>query len=155
MKKQRLGMYRKIEIGRKQLPGMSDNDFFRDWLESKFGERSRKKLSNAELARLIDELACMGAVFTSKGSNKAKTPHARPDWMEIPDGSPNAAMKRKICAIWKKLGYSMTSLQTRVKREFDVPTLLWLHDEKHLSRLLNDLIKREKAFDRKQIASDR
>ena len=151
---ERLGLYKKIEIGRDQLPEMDDDTFFRDWLENNYGKRSRTDLSVPQLVRVVDAFAKMGAVFTSGGTNKKSKPHVRPDWMEIPEGTANAPMKREICAIWRKLGYSMTSLETRVKREFGVPTLLWLHDEKKLSILLTDLQKREKAFDKKRAASE-
>ena len=150
----RLGLYKKIEIGRNQLPEMDDDEYFRDWLESNYKARSRTKLSNAQLARVVDMFSEMGAVFTSGGTAKKRKPHARPDWIEIPEGVCHAQEKRAICAIWKKLGYSMTSLNTRVEREFKAPNLLWLHDIDKLARLLSDLQKREKAFDKKQAVSE-
>lgn len=151
---ERLGLYRKIEIARDQLQEMDDDTYFRDWLEQHYGKRSRTDLSVPQLVRVVNDFASMGAVFTSGGTNKKIKPHVRPDWMEIPENTPNAPMKRQICQIWRKLGYSMTSLETRVKREFGTHTLLWLHDEKKLSALLTDLQKREKAFDKKRAASE-
>lgn len=146
---QRLGMYRKIEVARKQLPEMGDDDFFRDWLEQNFGKRSRKDLSNSQLARLVNNLGKLGAVYTSAGTNKQSKPHVRPDFMEIPDDVPFAMEKRKVCAIWRKLGYSMTSLETRVKRAFGVHTFAWLHDGEKISILLSDLQRRERALEKK------
>ena len=157
---ERLGMYRKIEIGRKQLPEMGDDDFFRDWLDKNFGKRSRTELSGAELSRVVDLFTGLGAVFVSKKAapkkrtNNKQTPHARPDWIEVPENVPCAKEKREICAIWRKLGYSMTSLETRIKRQFGQPTIMWVHDKVKISALLSDLQKRERAFDKKQAASE-
>lgn len=154
--KERLGLYGKIEIGRKQLPEMDDDAYFADWLEDNLGKRSRTELSVPQLSRVVDMFTTMGAVFTSKQaaprerSNSKKTPHARPDWIEIPDTVPHAKEKRQICQIWRKLGYSLTSLETRVKRQFKQPSIMWIHDEKQLSRLLTDLQKRERTFDAKR-----
>ena len=156
---ERLGLYRKIEIGRDQLPQMNDDDYFRDWLEENFEKRSRTQLNGAELSRVIDLFTGLGAVFVSKKaapkkrSNNKQTPHARPDWIEVPENVPFAKEKREICAIWRKLGYSMSSLETRVKRQFGVATIMWVHDREKLSRLLSDLQKRELAFDKKRAAA--
>ena len=146
----RISLYKKIEVARKQLPHMNDDDFFRDYLEDNFKVRSRKELTTTQLIRLVDMLARAGAVYTSKGSNKKVTPKARPDWIEVPDGTPFADEKRKICAIWKKLGYSMTSLETRVKRQFNLASFAWLKEKQPIMTLLTDLQKRERTFDRKQ-----
>lgn len=148
--KNRRPLYAKIEIGRKQLEGMDDEDFFRDWLELHFGVRSRKELSFQELSVCIALLAKLGAEFKSADPNKKPRPHARPDWIEIPDSTTYPEMKRAICKIWKNLNYSMTSLETRVKRQFGLPSLLWMSDQKELSALLTDLQKRESRLIKKQ-----
>jgi hypothetical protein len=150
-KEKRLAMYRKIEIGRRQLPMMDDDDVFRDFLAGRFyGKRSRKDLGFPELKRLVDLLARMGAVYTNKKSNKRRERnYVRPDWIEIPDDDPNAAVKRSICAIWRKLGYAMTSLETRIERAFGVISILGLHNEKELNALLSDLQRREKSFEKR------
>jgi hypothetical protein len=154
VKAKRLAMYRKIEIARRQLRGLDDDDVFHDFLESRFyGKRSRKDLTMQELTRLVDLLGRMGAHYTTKKSNKRRErPYVRPDWIEIPDNDPNALTKRAICAVWRKLGYAMTSLETRIERAFGVLSILALHDENKLSVLLTDLQKREKSFDKKQAA---
>ena len=157
---ERLGLYGKIQIGRDQLPEMGDKVFFADWLEKNFGERSRTQLSNPQLSRVVDLFTGMGAVFVSKKAapkkrtNNKQTPQARPDWIEVPENVPHAKEKREICAIWRKLGYSMTSLETRIKRQFGQPTIMWVHDKAKLSALLSDLQKRERAFDKKRADSE-
>lgn len=146
----RFALYKKIEVGRKQVPEMADEDFFRDWLESNFGQRSRTKLSINQLSRVIDMLAKAGAEYTSRGTNKKTRGHVRPDFLTVPESDSHAQQKKAICAIWKKLGYSMTSLETRVKREFGVASFAWLQDGAKIDRLLTDLQRREKAFEKKQ-----
>lgn len=148
-------LYAKVEIARKQLPEMDDDEFFYDWLTKEFGSEdkpitSKKQLSYKQLCRLVDLLGRMGAAFTSGGKNKKNRPHVRPDFIEIPEGAKHVGMKKQICAIWKKLGYSMSSIETRIERQFGVPSFLWLHDKEKLSALLSDLQKRERAFDKKK-----
>lgn len=153
-KKMRLGLYRKVEIARKQLPNM-DEEAFRDLLRAEFGVSSRKDMSVNQLSRLVQLFASRyGVTYTApaKSRNNHVTPHGRPDWVEITDSMPYAAEKRQILAIWRKLGYSMTSLDTRVKRAFGVPLFVWMQDGEKIGILLSDLQRREKAFDKKRKA---
>lgn len=152
--KMRLGLYRKIEIARKQLPNM-DEEAFRGLLRSEFGVSSRKDMSVNQLSRLVQLFAAQyGVTYTApaKSRNRKVTPHGRPDWVEITDSMPYAAEKRQILAIWRKLGYSMTSLDTRCKRAFGVPVFVWMQDGGQISTLLSDLQRREKAFEKKRKA---
>ncbi len=148
----RLGLYRKIEIARKQLPDM-DEAAFRGLLRAEFGVDSRKNMSVNQLSRLVQHFAAQhGVTYTApvKSRNPHVTPHGRPDFVEITDSMPYAREKRQILAIWRKLGYSMTSLDTRVQRAFGVHCFVWLQDGEQVSVLLSDLQRREKAFDRKK-----
>ena len=151
--KMRIGLYRKIEIARKQLPHM-DEEAFRDLLRLEFGVSSRKDMNMHQLSRLVQLFAAeYGVTYTApaKSRNWRVTPHGRPDWIEITDSMPFAAEKRQILAIWRKLGYSMSSLDTRVRRAFGCPCFVWLKNEEQISTLLSDLQRREKAFDRRHI----
>ena len=65
---------------------------------------------------------------------------------------PYAREKRQILATWRKLGYSMTSLDTRVKRAFGIHCFVWLQNGEQISTLLSDLQRREKAFEKKRKA---
>ena len=148
----RLGLYRKIEIARKQLPNM-DEEAFRGLLRSEFGVSSRKDMNIHQLSRLVQLFAAQyGVTYTApaKSRNSRVTPHGRPDFIEITDSMPYAREKRQILAIWRKLGYSMTSLDTRCKRAFNVPVFVWMRDGNQISTLLSDLQRREKAFDRRR-----
>lgn len=150
-KNMRLGLYRKIEIARKQLPDM-DEEAFRERLRNEYGVSSRKDMSVSQLSRLVHDFAREGVVFTApaKAKNKEVRPHSRPDWVEITDSMSYAPEKRQILAIWRKLGYSMNSLDTRVRRAFGVPLFVWMKDREQLSTLLSDLQRRERTFDRKK-----
>lgn len=147
----RLGLYRKIEVARKQVPEM-DEEAFRGLLRSEFGVESRKDMTINQLSRLVHHFARLGAEYKApaKSRNKRVTANARPDFIEVTDSMPYAREKRQILAIWRKLGYSMTSLDTRVKRAFGAHCFLWLHDGEKISILLSDLQRREKNFEKRQ-----
>ena len=152
--KMRLGLYRKIEIARKQLPDM-DEEAFRALLRSEFGVSSRKDMSVNQLSRLVQHFAAVhGVTYTApaKSRNPRVTPHGRPDFIEITDSMPYAREKRQILAIWRRLGYSMTSLDTRCKRAFGVPVFVWMQNGEQIATLLSDLQRREKAFEKKRKA---
>lgn len=146
----RLGLYRKIEVARKQLPDM-DEEAFRGLLRSEFGVESRKDMTVPQLSRLVHHFAGLGVRYTAPA--KAKThevrPHSRTDWVEITDSMPYAAEKRQIAAIWRKLGYALASLDQRVKRAFGVEFFVWMRDRDQIATLLSDLQRREKSFDKK------
>lgn len=143
-------LYAKIAIARKQLPGLDDEDTYRDLLSNMFQKKSAKDLNFQQLSRLVEHFASLGANFTQKPKPKVK-PHARSDYYSIANDQ-FGPMKRMICAIWHKLGYDMTSLDTRCQREFDVESFAWLRDKKQLTRLLTDMQQREKAFNKQQTA---
>lgn len=152
--KMRLGLYRKIEIARKQLPAM-DEEAFRALLRSEFGVSSRKDMSVNQLSRLVQHFAAVhGVTYTApaKSRNPRVTPHGRPDFIEITDSMPYAREKRQILTIWSRLGYSMTSLDTRCKRAFGVPVFVWMQNGEQIATLLSDLQRREKAFEKKRKA---
>lgn len=88
----------------------------------------------------------------ARSHNRRVTAHGRPDWIEITDSMPFAAEKRQILAIWRKLGYSMTSLNTRCKRAFGVELFVWMQNGEQISTLLSDLQRRERAFEKRQKA---
>lgn len=141
MNQNRKPLYAKIAIVRKQLPGM-DETAYRELLQQMFGVDSAKELNFMQLSRLVEHLASLGANFTSKPTPKIK-PHARSDYYSIANDE-FGPTKRMICAIWHKLGYDMTSLDTRCQREFKVESFAWLRDWKLLKRLLTDLQHRER-----------
>lgn len=148
---QRRGLLAKIHHGKKQL-GL-DDETWREMLLNLYGKTSCADLTGGELIRLVDHLATSGAVFTSRETPRNKPGYqARPagrrsDFYEIPDG-PSAGSLRYIAAMWRELGYDMTALDTRVRREFGVEAFRWLSKEQDIRRLVLDLQKRLKAKDR-------
>lgn len=140
MNQNRQPLYAKIAIARKQLPGM-DESTYRELLQGMFGVQSAKNLNFTQLSRLVEHFSSLGANFTSKPAQKVR-PHARSDYYSLANDE-FGPTKRMICAIWHKLGYDMTSLDTRCQREFKVESFAWLRDWKSLKRLLTDLQHRE------------
>ena len=106
--------------------------------------RREKNFSASQLLTLSRSLVVNPTSCTSVTSK------SRPDWIEVREDDPLANEKRAILAIWKGLGYSMSSLDTRVKRNFGVESFAWLHDTRSVCMLLSDLQRRERARKRKQ-----
>ena len=68
--KMRLGLYRKIEIARKQLPQM-DEEAFRALLRSEFGVESRKNMNVHQLSRLVQLFAEQyGVTYTAPAKSR-------------------------------------------------------------------------------------
>lgn len=143
----------KAAIGVKQL-GI-DADTLREMLRNLFGRESRAELTAPQLVLLCDHLAQRGARFTSGAAPREGKPYKvkaagrRSDWYEIPEG-PQAARKRGIAAMWRRLGYDMTSLDTRVQRAFGVEAFRWLDDEGNLRTLARDLEARLRAREQRE-----
>lgn len=82
-RKMRPGLYRKIEIARKQLPDMTE-EAFRDLLLDEFGVSSRKDMSVRELSRLVDIFARRGVVFVKP--RQARFPGGAPRGLDRDHG---------------------------------------------------------------------
>lgn len=155
-----LGLNKKIRWGKTQVPGFADEEAWRAMLESVGGVRSLGNMSTVGMARVVDHLAQEYGIEFSRARGrqsdgrpyKAKAAQRRSDFYEIPDG-PHAKQKRAICAMWKKLGYDMLSLDTRVKRQCGVEAFLWCNDPDFLQTLGRDLEKRLKRKREKEAAA--
>lgn len=126
------------------------DDAYRAMLHARYGVESSGKLSMGKLVDLVKHFEKLGWM-PKRG---AASPRRAAKWVEVRDSDQHAGQKRQILAIWKKLGYSMVSLETRVRREFEVESFAWLHDQDQIHRLLTDLQARERAFDRKAAANN-
>lgn len=146
---ERLPYYAKIAIARKQLD-MSE-ETYRELLENTFKKSSSTKLSVNQLKYLMRLLEQKGAVFTSAAKQKTESRRRDKDFYEIPDHVPHARQKRYIAALWKKLGYAMTSLDKRCSRQFKVDAFLWMNSDSDLQTLGRDIVARAK---RKGIETD-
>jgi hypothetical protein len=71
VKEDREALYAKVEIARKRLIGMEDDEIFHDWLEKFFWVRSQRDLSFQQLKRLVDLLGRMGARNAGQKREKA------------------------------------------------------------------------------------
>lgn len=99
--KTRLGLYRKIEITRKQLPNM-DEEAFRALLRSGFGVSSRKGMNIHQLSQLVRLFTAQYDVkYTApaRSQDNRVMPHGRPDFIEITDSMSYARGKRQVLAI--------------------------------------------------------
>ena len=140
------GFNKKIRWGAAQISAFNDEETWRGMLEAIGGSRSLSDMSLKGMSRVVDHLAReYGIEFESAKAKrtgdkpyKTKTSQRRSDFYDIPDG-PNAKQKRYICAMWKDLGYDMTSIDTRIAREFGIKTFLWCNDQDDLQRIGRDL----------------
>jgi hypothetical protein len=131
----RKAMLAKVHIGKKNLGW--DEDTYRQVLEGRFGVQSAAALNTDQLAELCDYLKSQGVSFRPRDKKKD-----RQSYYPIPEKTPYARQKRYIAALWNKLGYDMDKLDTRVKKQFEVDKLVWLHDEDSLQTLAKDLYTR-------------
>lgn len=132
----------KIHLGCKQL-GLDDATY-RAMLESMFGVTSSAKLDFTQRYRLICRMEELGAQFSAKGTTNRQQPTRLPkrgsaDFYVIPDNVPYVNQKRYILALWKALGWSLSGVDTRMRRQFGVDSLVWLQDQAQLQRITKDL----------------
>jgi len=114
-----------------------DDATYRAVLERRTGKASCKDMTVAELAGVMNEMVRLG--FTGKGAGQGA---AATFYLEIKDGDPNAAQKRKILAMWAALGYGEAYLHERCQRQFGVERFEFLRDQGHLQTLTKDLVNR-------------
>jgi phage gp16-like protein len=127
----------KIHIGKKTLGW--DEDTYRLVLQSRYGVASAAKLKDGDLADLCDHFQRQGVKFSRPKKQPARD---RRHFYRIPNSTPYADQKRYICALWAKLGYDMDKLDARVKKQFSVEKLAWLHNQDDLQTLAKDLYTR-------------
>jgi len=136
--KWRNAMLAKVHIAKKNIPHM-DDDLYRDLLEEMFGKRSAGKLTMRELADFLDHLETRGAEFPNSGE-KARQPQE--NFYEIPDGTVHARQKRWIAVMWQALGFKMSGLDERSRRQMGADKFLWVTDQAKLQTVANDLVGR-------------
>ncbi|SHI60249.1 regulatory protein GemA [Halodesulfovibrio aestuarii] len=127
----------KIHMGKKQL-GL-DDETYRNMLSDMFGVTSAGKLDFRQRYRLLRHMEERGVEFTSKNKSSAKP---KEDFYVIPDNVPHVQQKRYILALWKKLGWKMSGIDTRMKKQFGVDSLIWLNDQAALQTIAKDLVNR-------------
>ena len=133
IKSKRQRLLAAIHVAKKELC-LSD-DVYQAVLSEVCGAESSKDLTEAELLKLCNHLKSK-----LPAPKKFKKPVA--EFYEIPKGTPHEDQKRYILALWAALGYKVSGIDYRVKKQFGVDKFLWLKNEDHLQTLAKDLNKR-------------
>lgn len=131
----------KIHMGRKQL-GL-DEETYRAMLDGMFGVTSSGKLNFKQRYQLICRMEELGAEFSRKAKANPQQPKRQSaDFYVIPNDVPFAQQKRYILTLWKALGWSMKGVDTRMRSQFGIDSLVWLQDQESLQRIAKDLVNR-------------
>ena len=135
----------KIHMGKKQL-GL-DDETYRVMLDEMFGVTSAGKLNSKQRYRLIRHMEERGAVFVSKNEKNShaqtkKVQRTKNDFYAIPDGVPFVSQKRYLLVLWKKLGWKLSGVDTRMKRQYGIESLAWIGEQYQMQTVLNDVINR-------------
>ncbi len=131
-REQKIRDMRKTVRAMQHRQGMDDSTY-RYILDAMFGVESTTQLSLKQLEGLRRHLVEMGT---------GKMPGARKEWIDIPKSDPHASQKRKILAMCKDLGWSFAYLNTRIKTQFGVEHIVFLHDQSALQILGKDMVSR-------------
>lgn len=124
----------KIHIAKKEL-ALSE-EAYRDILWLNFKVESAKELTEQQAQELINLFKAKGWVPKVDGPRGQRKSEGQ--FIEIKPG-PAARQQRKVLALWHELGYDMTKLHTRVKKQFGVDRFEWLEDGQALHILITDL----------------
>ena len=122
----------KIHIGRKQMGW--DDVTYRSILLGRYGVESAARLSDKQLDDMCNYLKEQGVQFKPSDPKKEKK-----RWYKIPDNVPYCRQKRYIAALCRELGWTMSGLDTRCKRQFGVDKFIWLNKQSDLQTLAKDL----------------
>lgn len=134
---QRKGMMIKVHCARRDL--VMDDATYRTILGRLFGVESSKDLNVHQLATLLNHFVSLGWQGPTPPAARPRKPAGNKNFVEIPDSDPNAAIKRRILAMWNELGWKMSGIHARCKKQFGVESFLWLKDMDHLQTLSKDL----------------
>lgn len=136
----RIAEIRKIQVGKRLLGLHKDDVVYRAMLERMFGVSSTADLDAKQRYRLIRHMEELGAQFSRKGKTNPQQPkRSTADFYVIPDNVPYVNQKRYILVLWKALGWSMSGVDTRMRRQFGVDSLVWLQDQAQLQTITKDL----------------
>ena len=133
----RKNLLAKIHIGKKAL-GWRDDDY-RAILQGRYGQNSAGDLSDAQLDDLCRHLQSQGVKFKGHKPARPGRQSATDSYYPIPKDTPYVQQKRYIAGLWNMLGYKMTGLDTRAKKQFRVDKFIWLNDQDNLQTLAKDL----------------
>jgi len=124
----------RIHIAKKELALTEES--YRDILRLNFQVESAKDLTEQQAMALIGLFKAKG--WTPKPAGKSQKMKTGEQFIEIKPG-PAARQQRKVLALWHELGYDMTKLQARVKKQFGIDRFEWMEDREALHVLITDL----------------
>jgi len=124
----------RIHIAKKELA--LTEEAYRDILWINFRVGSARELTEQQALELINLFKAKGWVPKVGGPWGQRKSEGQ--FIEIKPG-PAAKQQRKVLALWHELGYDMTKLHARVKKQFGVDRFEWLEDNKALHILITDL----------------
>jgi hypothetical protein len=124
----------RIHIAKKELA--LTEEAYRDILQFNFQVKSARELSEQQAMELIKLFKAKG--WTPKTGDQSRQRKKDGQFIEVKPG-PAARQQRKVLALWHELGYDMTKLHARVKKQFGVDRFEWLEDNKALHVLITDL----------------
>ncbi|MDY6904114.1 MAG: phage protein GemA/Gp16 family protein [Thermodesulfobacteriota bacterium] len=138
-KPERNRLLARVHIAKKEL-GM-DDDVYRDIICNRWNKHSARDLEIHQLKELISyfiHLGWDGGKKPAKGPKKSKSR----GWVDLPTGINLDRQKRYVAALWAALGYKMSGLDYRCKKQFGVDRFRWLNDQDQIQTLAKDLVNR-------------
>lgn len=143
----------KAAIARKQL-GI-DEEAYRILLYNRFNVESSTKLDIEQLSDLIQlyiekygwEPLPAKTKKPTKMQQKGKGYQG--EFVEISDHVPLAGQKKYALVLAKKLGWKLSGIDTRCKKQFGVERLVWIKRQRHMQVLIKDMQNRckKRGFD--------
>ncbi|WP_415714437.1 phage protein GemA/Gp16 family protein [Maridesulfovibrio sp.] len=138
------GLIQKAAIARQQI-GI-DDVAYRMLLERRYGVTSSKDLNIKQLHDLIHNVYIGEYGWEPKPSkNKKPTPTQKKgkgyqgEFVEINPKDPLAKQKRYALALAALLGWKLSGLDTRCKRQFGVEKFIWITKQSHMQTLIKDM----------------
>ncbi len=140
------GLIQKAAIARRQL-GI-DDEAYRILLVSRYNVNSSTQLNVKQLTDLIHLYTKTYGwkAEPSKPKNPTSTQKKgkgyQGEFVEISDKDPLAKQKRYALALAKLLGWKLSGLNTRCKKQFEVERFEWISQQKHMQTLIKDMQQR-------------
>ena len=141
-KSERNRLLARVHIAKKEL-GL-DDEVYREIVCNRFEKHSAADLNMAELKQLINYFYNLGwGDKKPSGKPAQQSRNAKSQgFLDLPEGITFDAQKRYVAALWHALGYKMTGLDYRCKKQFGIDRFRWLQDRDQLQTLARDLVTR-------------
>lgn len=136
-------LIQKAAIARTQI-GI-DDEAYRTLLDRRYGVTSSTKLNTKQLTNLIGLYESQYGWKPQPAKIKNPTPTQRKgkgyqgEFVEIAPNDPLAKQKRYALALAKLLGWKLSGLNTRCKKQFGVERFEWLGKQSEMQTLIRDM----------------